>query len=308
MFNRFKNAAECQIVVHGEGVPGHEVTADVHIEAKRDDQFHKVHVALVRSIEYDVVIPGGPDPDDEEKKKTHRCHDTVHEVEIALDVPLRAGEATDRTVTLPIPSDAVATFALASVRVSWRIEASVHAAKYGRARADASVRILGAECEVELPSPSGNDAKHLAMTIEDMTPQILSPGTTIVGTVVVRAAQQLQVRGIQMQFGATATVEGKDAKYLKRHFVLYASDNAEGPSVLEAGRELRLPFSLAVPENLPVPSVGWKSATPTSGCSAVGVTWWVRAEVDQVSQVLHLSHARRHGVAVLVQPRVADPH
>jgi hypothetical protein len=197
--------------------------------------------------------------------------------DVDLAGPLLKGEHAARQVLLLVPADE-ATIAGSLVQQEYAVRVQVHT-RDGVAVVGASpVRVAGPASwlhrMVDVP-PVVAGADFAALGIEELSSRRLRAGVPLSGVVTVTPRRAGAVRGARVEVVLAEHTRARPGEPLEEDCdatTVLASVGVGELAHLEPGADLRLPFTVPVPDPLPAPSLG----TPE-----FGLRWLVRAVLDR---------------------------
>lgn len=264
-----------------EMVDGARVALQVRCVAARDVVVRGGEVAVVAQVAYrhrELGMTGG-----RFASRVRRTH--VHaEHPLPGPWPLAAGEAVMIPVTIPLPTGwGTAHTPLVDITWAFRVRLRVEGYLAAEARRTFVLLSRAAARAEEVSQPPVAESRGCAdLRIESLSTRWLGPGTPLSGTLVITPARPCGVRGVRLALVLRQQVH---------HGEWVAPDPSRNPAYQEneldtevvvrplAGRldlvpgaEVRIPFRLVAPPDLPAPSL----SSPTFTLS-----WLLRAVLDR---------------------------
>jgi hypothetical protein len=196
-----------------------------------------------------------------------------------LDVtgPLAAGQSLIRRIVLDVPPDE-ATIAGHLVQQDYAVRARIRADGDRSAEGTAPVRVASradGRGWIAATAPVTDDAGCAALGIEDLTSRCPSGGVPVTGAVTVTPRQAGRARGVRIELVLEEHVPARAEEQVEedRHArtvvaVVQLADDVD----LEAGGQLRFPFTLRAPLPLPASSISTPEFT---------LRWLLRAVLDR---------------------------
>jgi hypothetical protein len=260
LFGKHKKRGELEVEVEvtpGQVVAGDVVEATVRCRCAEDVQVTQAILTLQHVVRYQRYTSDGDGGTNVETRK-----DTVPvEIRPLIEagrqpVELAAGEVFERAVSFKVPPGMAPTVQAQTAGVRWEVDAQCAVERRRRAAtASAELTVLSGASDVaswaDRPQVAVGE-QVVALELRDVSARRLGAGDQVSGELVLRSTETVKLTGVQA--GIQASSEVKVRRGVSKTAFAVLEDLAR-ETVLEPGRELRLPVQLRLPAQLLTPSV-----------------------------------------------------
>lgn len=253
MFNIFKGKSDSLKVTldrpSGVYYPGETLTAVIHFQSDKDVKARQGLVVLQWAEQYDFQSMEQTTDSDGSTSSELRDHRRTDEHEIdrlafAFEETLAGGQEHTYTFTAVIPNPAPPTIDGKIIKVYWNVKARIDRKLAADFNAETNVIVLAppvAEAPLDLVGKTG-EAEQAEMFVE-LPSESWMADSAIKGELLIRPLQKFDATQVRLEL-----VRREEVTYD------YGLDKEEvvtvklaGKTDLEPGRELRLPFQVALP-------------------------------------------------------------
>lgn len=265
-------------------VEGSHVDAEVIATADRAITWQRCEVSLATKVTYlhrEGNLYGG--------RFTAPARRTdVHATQV-LPGPgiLAAGERVTLPVSLAVPPLGPGTTACPLVQVAWAVRVVMHVeGGYPPVQVDAAFTVLSRASDRAAAAAGAAavavDHGRAVLDLVELSSRVIQPGDVLRGVLTIDALRPLDARAARVLLVLRQHVHhgewlGTDAarnpaNQEKELDTVVACSNVAGEMALDPAEPVRLPFTLAVPEPLPAPSLHTDNFT---------LTWLLRGVLDR---------------------------